>query len=309
MKKNLQIVITKSIELFNRYIKEEVLSKQDGSVEKYDLDDDDPKNIATGVLTSSIFSANKIAVVRISRKNSLKKVEALVNFIGEPPSSIYVFLVFIGEEPDEKLLKFLKTKKLSIKNLDLIYKDVRRDIKSFLQSKKVKITKEAFDLLQNLSKNYDSLINTLEELYFLKRNENNKKITIEDVKLFVRIPEDFDLYKLVDDIILGNKKKIIKGIEILLNNDETLTSKLIWFLNKNLKALLFMKKGEDIEKIQKELNLHPFTLKRLTAISRRTEAERIKKLLTNLPNIDKKIKYYVKKSALNSQDALLSEIL
>ena len=240
------------------------------NITRYDLNVDEIKDIINDAETYSLFEEKKVIIIENANMftaSTNKDAEIIEKYIENENPLTTLFLIVRGEKIDS-----------------------RKKITKQLQ-KKGKILEFNEDI------NIDNLIK--KELkdykidYQLKLYKENNEITKEDILNVTTKTIEIDIFKLIDDIVKGNKEE---GIEIyhemLKVNEEPL--KIVIMLANQFRIMYQSKeltfKGYTEKDIASLLKIHPYRVKLALQNSRNYTSKTLLKYLNELADIDIGIK-------------------
>lgn len=188
------------------------------SITQYDLNIDLMENIIEDATTISLFQDKKVIIcnnsyVFCSKKGKIEqKTDILEQYLkNKNPNTIIIFTLD-NEKIDErkKITKLIDNTK-SFNKVNNIYSYTKELFKDYSISDK---TIQLF--INKLNNNISFIKSESEKLKTYKFDE--KVITDDDINLTITEIVDFDLFKLVDDIIKNNKASALKRLNEALKN-------------------------------------------------------------------------------------------
>lgn len=262
------------------------------NISKYDLTEDDIKDVISDAETFSMFADSKVVIVEnaaIFTSSGSGDLETLENYLAHINTSTILIFTVNEEKVDER-------KKIT--------KKIKKDYKliSFNQNETPN------SLVRNLLNDYNitsSNINLLidrvgtnplileNEVNKIKLYKDDKTVTKEDIiNLTTKRPE-IDIFKLIDDIVMKNKDEALEIYnEMLKVNEEPL--KIVILLASQFRLMYqakeLAKKGYSEKNISEVLKVHPYRVKLALQKGKKYKAETLLNYLNALADIDIAIK-------------------
>jgi len=259
------------------------------------------------VTTFPFMSEKKLCVVKdagfLTSSGSLskKEEEQILNFIGNDYDSCITVFLIKGGKPDsrKKIVKKLKDDKVVFEINKLNESELSKYIVNKFKSYNLAITMQDADYIANNCGylEYESTVS----LYHLNNeidkiasySKNIKTVSLEDIdKLMIKSVES-NIFKLVDFICEGNKKKAYEILEeMLLNN--TPEQFIIHMIARQYRLLyqyvVLQNKGYNFNDIMSKMKLKNFVASKLSKQSRSLSHKQIETYMEKFLEIDKKIK-------------------
>ena len=276
----------------NNEIKKITKNTESINITKYDLNEDDIKNIIMDAETYSLFEEKKIVIIEnanIFTSNTSKDSEIIEKYIENQNPLTTLILIVRGEKIDsrKKITKLIQKKgKIIELNEDInIDNFIKKELKDY------KIDNQTITIFKNRVGNNPLIIEN--EINKIKLYINNNEITKEDIINVTSKTVEIDIFKLIDDIINGNKESAIEIYhEILKINEEPL--KIIIMLANQFRIMYQSKelilKGYTEKDIASLLKIHPYRIKLALQKSRNYSSITLLKYINDLANIDIGIK-------------------
>ncbi len=258
------------------------------------------------VTTFPFMSEKKVCVVKeaafLTSSGSLNKNEEdkLLKLVDGNDSCIIIFLIK-GGKPDsrKKTVKKLKDKNAVIELNKLTETELSKYIVNKFKNLKLSISLQDADYIANNSGylEYESTVslyhvnNEIEKIASYKTDSNS--VSFEDIDTLLIKSVESNIFKLVDYICEGNKKKAFEIIdEMLLNN--TPEQFMIHMISRQYRMLyqyvILNKKGYSLNEIMNKMKLKNFVATKLSKQSRSLSPEKIQYYMERILDIDKKIK-------------------
>lgn len=258
------------------------------------------------ITTFPFMSEKKVCVVKesafLTSSGSLNKKEEdkLNEFIDSNDCCIIIFLIKGGKaDSRKKLVKKLKERNAVIELNKLNEGELSKYIVNKFKSHNINISLQDSNYIANNSGylEYESTVslyhvnNEVEKLAAYKTNSNN--ITFEDIDLLLIKSVESNIFKLVDHICEGNKKKAFEILdEMLLNN--TPEQFIIHMISRQYRMLfqyiVLQKKGYNFNEIMNSMKLKNFVATKLSKQAKSLNSDKIKYYMEKILEIDKKIK-------------------
>lgn len=258
------------------------------------------------VTTFPFMADKKICVVKeagfLTSSGSLNKKEEdkLSDIIDLNDSCITIFMIKSGK-PDsrKKIVKKLKDKNAVVELNKLTEGELSKYIANKFKSLNLSISLHDADYIANNSGylEYESTVslyhvnNEIEKIAAYKSNSNN--VSFEDIDMLLIKSVESNIFKLVDYICEGNKKKAFEILdEMLLNN--TSEQFMIHMISRQYRMLyqylILNKKGYSFNDIMNKMKLKSFVATKLSKQARNLSPEKIQYYMEKILEIDKKIK-------------------
>ena len=262
------------------------------NITKYDLNVDDIKEIINDAETYSLFEDKKIIIIENANMftgSTSKDSEIIEKYIKNENPLTTLILIVRGEKIDsrKKITKLLqKQGKIIEFNEDInIDKLINKELKDY------KIDYQTLSLFKNRVGTNPLIIEN--EINKIRLYKNNSEITKEDILNVTIKTIEIDIFKLIDDIVKGNKEE---GIEIyhemLKTNEEPL--KIVIMLANQFRIMYQAKelilKGYTEKDIASILKIHPYRVKLAIQNSRNYSSKTLLKYINDLADIDIGIK-------------------
>ncbi len=268
------------------------------SISRYDLINTNIEKIIEDCEMNSMFTDKKVIIVNNSyiftgqsKKGQIEQnLEALEKYINNP--NIDTLLIFISdsEKLDErkKIVKLIKQKGI-VKEFNTTT-NINSIVKSFFNDYKISdssITK----LINRVGNNLPLLEEEAEKLKLYK--DDTKEINDEDILKITNKNVDLDIFKLIDNIIMKNKKVAIETYNEMIKYGEEPIKILIMIASQirlMYQTKLLYKKGYTEKDSASLLGIHPYRVKLATEKGRKYTESDLLMYLDNLADLDSKIK-------------------
>lgn len=258
------------------------------------------------VTTFPFMSEKKVCVIKeaffLTSSGSLAKnqEEKLLNIIERSEGCVTMFLIK-GGKPDsrKRTVKKLKEKKAVIEINRLNEMELSRYIVSKFKSRNLNISLHDADYMANNTGylEYESTVslyyvnNEIEKIAAYKVDSN--VVSFEDLDKLLAKSVESNIFKLVDYICEGNKKKAFEILdEMLLNN--TPEPYIIHMISRQYRMLYqyvtLNKKGYNFKEIMNKMKLKNFVATKLSKQARNLSPEKIQFYMEEILEIDRKIK-------------------
>lgn len=263
----------------------------DAEVNIYDLDESSITSLIEDADTISFLASNKVIIGKNLTQNSFteKDINTINKYLNNPNSDVLLILTTSSIDTRKKTIKEIVSKLTTI-NIETTSKDIIKDLfKDYdLEYKVINLLEEYYsDDLERLVSECQKL-----KLAFI----DTKKISYEKASELLVKPlnkRDNLAFDLVREIALKDKRKAINIYnELFSYNVESYS--LIGLLESQYRLLyqvkVLNKKNISYNDIAKELDVHPFRVKKTLELIRFYTLKEIRKLIKNLADIDFKIK-------------------
>ncbi len=271
----------------------------DLSLVKYDCEETTIDEIINDCETLPFLSDQKIIIMNnpiflSSQKSKLEhNVDRFINYIDHPHEMTLLMI----NASEIKLDKKKKVNKLLLKNAQIFQYDkmseeeARSLVSAYFTHLKVDISKEAINEL--IIRTECQALKLHSELNKLSFYLDDKDITLDDIKVLVCEPIENNIFNLTNQIIEHKIEASIKTYhQLLMNNEEPIVFSSI--LGKNFHHLYvikqYQKKGYSEYDLKKILKMHPYQLKKLYHIAKKTEEEDITANIQALHEYDVNVK-------------------
>jgi len=257
----------------------------------FDFQKDSLEDFRDAFRSFSMFDEKKLIIARNAFSSS--ETESGLKEILKKFQKSKDIILFYEEKVDQKktLFKFLK-KYGKIQRFDLLSgKKLANWVKKELEKHSTKIDQDALSLLlEYAGENTWQLSNEIKKLADYK---NKKKIIKEDVKALVRPKIETDIFETIDAIAANNKKRALALIQNHLRKGDS-PSYILAMISFQFRNILIVKdlieRRKLLNQILKEVNLHPFVVKKSFFQAKNFDLNGLKKIYQKLFQIDLKIK-------------------
>lgn len=292
--KNIYLISSPDKYIINKKISGIITENKDFEVINHDLEEVTISNVLEDINTYDLFNTRKIIVANNAfflttekGKNIEHNIEELEKYINNPNPDNILILTSGKVDSKKKIVKLLKEKGEFIEENEInIIKEIERNIGDY------KINSETINYLINYLNNDNyRIINELEKLKLYKLQE--KEINITDIDEFVTRNIDDNIFELIDNIVLKNKKEaFIVYEDLILKNEDPI--KIMVLLANKFRLLYQVKilsntmfKNEDIASV---LGCHPYPVKLARNIVNKYSEKDLINILKSLANMDLDIK-------------------
>ena len=282
---------TKEFEIPNE-IKKITKNIEQINISKYDLTNDNVKNMIDDCETFSLFDDKKVVIAdnaNMFSSQTSKDSEIIEKYLNNINSKTILIFIVHNEKIDsrKKITKLLtKNGKILEFNNDInpenIVKNLLKDYKISYQNIKL--------LIDRVGNNPLILQKEIEKLKLYK--ENNE-INENDIINVTTKKIETDIFKLIDSIVKKDKEKALEIYhEMLKINEEPL--KIVIMLANQFRIMYQSKellmKGYSEKDIASTLQIHPYRVKLAIQNSRVYDSKTLLKYLNDLADIDLNIK-------------------
>ncbi len=266
------------------------------------------KNICKEILTAPFLHEKKLIVIEnlIKKKNAAHdEIIKLIEKDQIPKSSIIVFWEEGDVPQNTKIFKILNRPKYAENFPPLKEAALEKWLKKEIEKRKNKIETQALKLLINyVGNDLWQMTNEIEKLTAYAKSKKDKQniVTVSDINLLVKSKLDDNIFNLIDALGNKNKKLFIKLLDEQFQSG-LFAGQIIGMLARQLKILLQIKELLQNEypfisyydpaihqKIAKELNLHPYVVRKAIYQSKNFSIEKLKELRKDLISVEIKLK-------------------
>lgn len=268
------------------------------SISKYDLNNTYIESIIEDCEICSMFSDKKVIIVDNSyiftsqnKKGQIEQNTSLLeNYFNNPNENTYLFFITDSEKLDErkKIVKLIKQKGI-IKEFNSS-NNIHSIVKNFFDDYKIS-DNSINKLINRVGNNLPILEEEVEKLKLYK--DDTKEITDDDIMKVTNKNADLDIFKLVDNIIMKNKKIAIETYNEMIKYGEEPIKILIMIANQirlMYQTKILYKKGYSEKDSASLLAVHPYRVKLAIEKGRKYTEEELFKYIDNLADLDSKIK-------------------
>lgn len=266
-------------------------------INKYDLENTPLEEIIDDASTISMFYDKKIIIVENSyifttntKKLPEQNIELLSNYINNMnPNTVLIFIVLKEKIDTRKKITTLIKNKGKIEEYNSVTDISKKIVKLF---EPYKIDNNALKLLINRVGNNLSLIsNEIEKIKIYK--DNDLYVNEKDIISLTHKNIDIDIFKLIDNILLGNKKEALECLEEMIKYGEEPIAIIIMLANQiriMYQTKMLIKKGYSEFEISNILEIHEYRVKKALEKSRKYSEKKILIKLEELADLDYNIK-------------------
>lgn len=280
--------------LINEYLEKIKRERQIENIIKYNLEETTLMDIIEDALYIDLFNNDKMIIVYNSYfLNDLSMdTTILEDYFNHKNEKTLLFFISDKEKLDErkKIVKLFK-KENKIKQFNkLEEKTLEEKIKEKLKSQNFEIDFLALkELINRCKNNYQDILNEINKLILYKDNEKN--ITIEDVKKVVSKPLEDNIFKLLGAITENNKKQIFDIYEDILNTGEDPIKILVMIANE-FRLIYEVKIMNNLneQELSTIMKIHPYRIKKAKEKTYSYTKEKLEIILNKLSDLDYNIK-------------------
>ena len=280
--------------LINEYLEKIKGERQIENIIKYNLEETTLIDIIEDALYIDLFNNDKMIIVYNSYfLNDLSMdTTILEDYFNHKNEKTLLFFISDKEKLDErkKIVKLFK-KENKIKQFNkLEEKTLEEKIKEKLKSQNFEIDFLALkELINRCKNNYQDILNEINKLILYKDNEKN--ITIEDVKKVVSKPLEDNIFKLLGAITENNKKQIFDIYEDILNTGEDPIKILVMIANE-FRLIYEVKIMNNLneQELSTIMKIHPYRIKKAKEKTYSYTKEKLEIILNKLSDLDYNIK-------------------
>ena len=262
------------------------------NISKYDLAEDDIKDVINDAETFSMFADKKVVIAEnatIFTSSGSGDLETLENYLAHINTST-ILIFTINEEKVDERKKITKKIKKDYKLISFNQNETPNNlVKSLLNG--YNITSSNINLLIDRVGTNSLILEN--EVNKIKLYKDDKTITKEDILNLTTKRPEIDIFKLIDDIVMINKDEALEIYnEMLKVNEEPL--KIVILLASQFRLMYqakeLAKKGYSEKNISELLKVHPYRVKLALQKGKKYKAETLLNYLNTLADIDIAIK-------------------
>jgi DNA polymerase-3 subunit delta len=275
-------------EIIERYKK---IHKSGLSLKFFDFEKDSFDDFRDALKSSSMFREKKLLILKNLFSNRKAENDFFKN-LKEISKSKEIILV-CEKEIDEKspLAKELK-KEAKFQKFELLGGErLKNWVKKEFQKYQAKIENEAIQKLINYVG--PELWQMENEIKKLVNFCDKKEIKTKDIELLVKPKIETDIFKTIDAIAVKNKKRALSLIKehLQVGDSPTYLLAMINFQFRNLLVIRdLIERGKSLTNILRELDLHPFLIKKIYLLAKKFSLEDLKKIYQKIFELDLNIK-------------------
>jgi DNA polymerase-3 subunit delta len=261
------------------------------SLKYFDFEKDNFEDFRDALKSSSMFREKKLLILKNLFSNQKAENDFLKN-LKEISKSKEIILIY-EKEIDEKspLAKELK-KEAKFQKFELLEGErLKNWVKREFQKYQVKISNEAIEMLINYVGS--DLWQMENEIKKLVNFCDKKEIKTKDIELLVKPKIETDIFKTIDAIAAKNKKRALFLIKehLQVGDSPTYLLAMINFQFRNLLVIRdLIERGKSLTDILRELDLHPFLIKKIYFLAKKFSLEDLKKIYQKIFEVDLNIK-------------------
>ena len=262
------------------------------NISKYDLAEDEIKDVINDAETFSMFADKKVVIAEnatIFTSSGSGDLETLENYLAHINTST-ILIFTINEEKVDERKKITKKIKKDYKLISFNQNETPNSlVKSLLNG--YNITSSNINLLIDRVGTNSLILEN--EVNKIKLYKDDKTITKEDILNLTTKRPEIDIFKLIDDIVMKNKDEALEIYnEMLKVNEEPL--KIVILLASQFRLMYqakeLAKKGYSEKNISELLKVHPYRVKLALQKGKKYKAETLLNYLNTLADIDIAIK-------------------
>ncbi len=260
----------------------------DLNISRYDLEEDNIKDVIDDANTVSLFEDNKVIIVRgLDKYLKLKDTKILEDYINNIVPETNLILTAYKLDDKKKIVKDLK-KISKVKECNK-NKNISNAVRQMFDD--YKIDYKTIDLLIKLVGSDLAIIK--QEAEKLKTYKTDKIITSKDVLELVSDNCNEDIFDLVNYIVNKDKESAFNTYSKLIKKNEEPIKIIITLANQFrliYQAKELYKKGCSQDTIADTLSVHPYRIKLALEKSKNYSSKILLNYLLKLADIDSKIK-------------------
>ena len=271
---------------------------QNIDINRYNLENSTIKEIVEDASIISMFQDKKMIIVdnayiftsSTNKKLPEQNIDLLTKYLNSNNSNTILIFVVLKDKIDTR------------KKITTLFKNVGKIEEYNLTNDISKIVINLFKPYQINNKNVNLLINRvgnnlsllsseIEKIKIYKENDLN--IEEKDIIYLTHKNIDMDIFKLIDNILLSNKKQALECLEEMIKYGEEPIAIIIMLANQiriMYQSKLLIKKGYSEHEISDILEIHEFRVKKALEKSRNYTDKKILSKLEELADLDYNIK-------------------
>jgi len=286
---------------FVNILKKQIFSKEDENtlnVYVYYGDETSIDNIVESLRTFSFFSAKKLII--LYRFDKLKNIELLYEYLESPNIDSIIVLVserkFVSKSIEDAVSKVGRSSIF----WPMFVNESKRWVSERLRKAGVSIEHEAIDyIIEVTGTNKNDLATQIESI--LSYIDSHEILTFEKARDIVSRIYSYTVFDLCNALFIKKRKDIVSIFRFLLSNGEDMV-KIEYFIGRELQKLFtlytLMENGYDFPYVVKNMNLKKKEAERLSVISQRVGINKLKRLFSEMADLDYKIKTIPREIAL-----------
>lgn len=285
------------LNLIEDFINKLIKEKNIETIIKYDLDNSNIEDIIEDSSYDDLFCNKKLIIVNNSNflnNKTTEGFEILEKYLLNPNINNILIFILNEEKINEKnsIVNIIKEKYNVMEFNKLKGSFLEKYIKNEFEKENYNIDSSSIKMIMELLNEDLSLIkNEIIKLKLYKIIE--KEINIEDVKNVIsKLPED-NIFELVNAVVKRDKKSCFNIYKDLINRKED-EIKILGAIASQIRLLyqvkVLMEDGYKKDEIASSLNSHPYRIQLAIQSSIKFTGETLLNLLSELSDIDFKIK-------------------
>lgn len=267
-------------------------------INRYNLENTSIEDIIDDACTISLFQNKKLIIVENSyiftstnnKKLPEQNIDKLINYIENYTDETVIIFTILKDKIDtrKKLVTLIKKNGivLEFNKINNISEIVYELFKPY------KITKDTVQLFINrVGNNLNILSNEIEKIKIFKDTDLN--INNDDIINLTNKNIDLDIFKLIDNIIIGNKKEALECLHEMIKYGEEPIAIVIILANQIriiYQSKILIKQGYSEYEIANLLEIHEFRVKKALEKGRNYKIDTILNKLEELADLDYQIK-------------------
>ncbi len=275
-------------------LKDEFVKKHQGEVHTYEADEiDNAQKILSEAESLSLFNKPQLTIIK-RLFSATKDIRDKVTEYIKGGKNLNVILW--EDKPLDKRLGLYK----EVKKNGLVeeFKPLRHgQLKGWITKQlngNIKFDPECIDaLILKVGEDQSQLASILDNLITLKKASRDKRLRVEDIDNFVAKTAEESIWDFVDAISENDKKTALEIVEELIR-DKSDFVKIIGMIARQLRILSLVltlsQRGARAPQIARDLNLHPFVVRKAIGHSQNFSIEQLKKLYQKLVKTDLVVK-------------------
>ena len=257
----------------------------EGEVEKLDASELEPRNLPDLFMGASLFSSNRLIVLRGASANKTLWPE-LEQWIERVPDETEILLVETSPDKRTRTYKLLQKHAVVKEFSDLNEADLASWLQSHARTIGVEIQPDALRyLIAYVGKDQWRLRSELDKLLL-----SEKPITKELIQDVAEPYPEATAFELLDSVFSGSDKRVHELLTLLREREDPY--QFFGLLSSQVLALFAISSGGSRrpDEIARDMALHPFVVRKLGAVASKLGKKSIERLVEQLAHADERIK-------------------
>lgn len=275
-------------------LKKEFLQRYNGSISIFNADEiDSCAEIVQDADSLSLFSKEKLIIIKRLFSSSKSLIDDLSEFLQKADK---VNIIIWEDNPPDKrrsIYRLIQKKGIIEEFTKLSPTQLKSWVSGQLQTR-VKFDPECVDILiLKVGEDQIQLASIIDNLVHLIKANRGKKLTVNDIHMFVAKTTEESIWEFVDAIGTREKKTALEIIESLLREQQDFPF-IISMISRQFRIIALIKYlqsiGKNYAEIIQILKLHPFVIRKGTVHTKNFSLHQLKKLYKKLVKTDLVVK-------------------